>query len=293
MIATPPVVAPPRVTLVVLTHNRIAELARTLAASLRLPERPPIIVVDNGSTDGTAAWVRRHCPGVGLVRLPDNIGAAARNAGALHARTPYVAFCDDDVHWTPGSLARAELLLDCYPRVAVLSARVLVGAGPREDEACRAMAASPLPSLGLPGHALLGLRASASVFRRRAFLDAGGYEPRFFIGGEETLLALDLAALGWSMVYTPGLVAHHFPSPQRNAPARRRALARNALWTAWMRQPLGSCLRSSGRIVRDSLRDRAALRGVLEALGGLPWALSHRRPLPPLVARMLGSLAPR
>src|SRR5271165_5075939 len=83
----------------------------------------------------------------------------------------------------------------------------------------------------LPGYPLLGFLAGASVIRRSAFLEVGGFESRFFIGGEEELLALDLATRGWSLRYVPELVVHHHPSPNRDAASRRWHLLRNALWS--------------------------------------------------------------
>jgi GT2 family glycosyltransferase len=280
---TPPAL---RTSVVVLTYNRAPELARTLAHTLALPERPPVIVVDNGSSDGTADLVGARFPEARLIRLRENFGAAARNIGARSATTPYVAFSDDDTLWAAGSLARAEAMLDAHPRVAVLSARVLVGAERREDAACAAMAASPLPSAGLPGRAVVGFLAGAAVFRRDAFFEAGGYEPRFFIGGEEALLAYDLLAHGWRIVYSDRLTVHHHPSSYRDAHARRRLLLRNALWVAWLRRPFPSALARTLRVLWSGLPERAAFAGCVDALRGLPWVLRNRRVIPPHVEAM-------
>ena len=92
------------VSIVIVTHNRALELLRTVESALHLPERPPVIVVDNASTDDSVARLHRDFPSVCVRCLPSNIGAAARNIGAREARTPYVAFCDDDVRWMPGTL---------------------------------------------------------------------------------------------------------------------------------------------------------------------------------------------
>ena len=272
-----------RVSVVILTHNRADELLRTVAHTLALPERPPVTVVDNGSSDGSPERVMARFPSVRVMALRENFGAAARNVGARATLTPYVAFCDDDTFWAPGSLALAAQLLDAHSRVAVLSARVLVGPERREDPACLDMAASPLPSSGLPGRAIMGFLAGASVFRRAAFLEAGGYEPRFFIGGEESLLALDLAARGWALVYVDRLTVHHHPSSYRDATARRRLLVRNALWVAWLRRPLGRALRLTLSVVSDSARDPGLIAGCVDALRGLPWVMRNRRVIPPHV----------
>lgn len=279
---------PAWLTVVILGHDRVEQLLRTIAHTLALPERPAVVVVDNGSRDGSPQAVRGAFPAVELVALPANIGAAARNEGLRRARTRHVAFSDDDTCWQPGSLARAAELLDAHPRVAVITARVLVGTPPREDPTCRVMAASPLPRGDLPGPALAGFMAGACVFRRAAYLQAGGYEPRLFIGGEEALLALDLAALGWAMVYAPELTVHHQPSPIRDAAQRRRLLARNALLVAWLRRPLGVALQRTLATLLNEGRDPGGRAGWLAAWRELPWAWRHRRVVPPSVEAQWG-----
>jgi GT2 family glycosyltransferase len=90
------------------------------------------VVVDNASIDRTPTLLKRRFPELEIIALSSNLGAAGRNAGVCAVATPYIAFCDDDTWWAPGSLARAAALLDVHPRVAVLSARVLVGSAEQE-----------------------------------------------------------------------------------------------------------------------------------------------------------------
>jgi len=262
------------VSVVVLTYNRREEVQRTLAHLSALAERPPIIVVDNASTDGTSEAVARAFPEAMIVRLRKNLGAAGRNAGVERASTPYVAFSDDDTWWARGALARAVEILERYPRLAAVTAQVLVGADGRVDPVARELAASPLGADGLPGPRLLGFLAGASVFRRDAFLEVGGYEPRLFIGAEEKLLAYALAERGWSLAYVPELIVHHHPSRARDPAARSLLLERNELWIAWLRRPLALA-------VRQTLRTPP--RALWRALAGLPWILRQRRVLPPQV----------
>lgn len=275
--------AHPGVGVVILTHNRAAEALNTVRRMSALSERPRLVVVDNASTDGTAEIMARAFPYVHLIQLERNIGAAARNVGVRRIETPYVAFCDDDTVWAAGSLARACELLDAYPGVGALTARVLVGAEERDDPVCAIMASSPLPSTALPGKAVLGFLAGACVFRRDAFLETGGYEPRFLIGGEEALLALDLAARGHAVVYTKELTVHHYPSPQRDPALRQRHMVRNALWVAWLRRPLRSALARTLAILGGASRSGASLPGLIDAARGLPWVLRNRRVIPPQV----------
>jgi peptidoglycan/xylan/chitin deacetylase (PgdA/CDA1 family) len=117
-------------------------------------------------------------------------------------------------------LRRAADLLDEQPRLAIICARVLVGPEGREDPICMELARSPFPRRpGMPGPPLLGFLAGASVVRRSAYLEAGGFEPRFFIGGEEELLAADLVARGDWICYVPELVVPHHPSHHRDGRA--------------------------------------------------------------------------
>jgi len=290
-----------RVGVVVLTHNRVDELMRTLGHLTRLPEAPPIVVVDNASTDGTAQRVAERYGQVRqvrqgaqeaqvtqlrLLRRPRNEGAAGRNAGVAAIGTPYVAFCDDDTWWAPGALARAGELLDAHPNVAVLSARVLVGPGERLDPTCERMAASPLPSAGLPGPSLVAFMAGAAVVRASAFREAGGYEPRLLIGAEEALLSLDLLARDWQIVYCAEIVTHHHPSPARDPVARSALLARNRLWIAWLRLAAGPAWRETRAVLREAARQRVAGRALGAALSGLPWVLANRRALPPALSAL-------
>jgi GT2 family glycosyltransferase len=272
--------SPAPVAVVIATRNRGTELLGTLARLRALPERPPIVVVDNGSTDGTAALVRADFPVVRVVELQRNLGGAARTVGARLVDGPYVAFSDDDSWWAPGALARAVELLDRHPRLAVLAARVLVGPDRRLDPVCEEMAHSPLPpAADLPGPSVLGFIACGAVVRRDAFLEAGGFHVRLGVGGEEELLSVDLAARGWGLAYVDEVVAHHYPSPSRDPSGRRRVQVRNALWSAWLRRPLGGAARRTAHLAALALHQPGAWSGLLLAMLGLPWVLRERRPV--------------
>jgi GT2 family glycosyltransferase len=265
---------------------------RTAERTLSLTRPSAVIVVDNGSTDGTASALASRFPQVETISLPANLGAAGRNAGVRQAQTPYVALCDDDTWWAPGALARAADCFDAHRRLGILTGRILVGEDGREDPTCARMADSPLPRVaGLPGVPVLGFMAGACMVRRSAFLAAGGFEPRFFLGGEERLLATDLYVAGWDLIYANDVIIHHFPSPRRDAPARRRLLWRNALWFSWLRRPAASVLRGSLRALWQGAIDATLRPGFLDAVAGLPWALRHRRTVSPPVERLLRLLA--
>jgi GT2 family glycosyltransferase len=175
--------------------------------------------------------------------------------------------------------------------VAIITGRVLVGPEEREDPTCPVNAASPLSHAGrLPGPALLGFLAGASVIRRSAFLAVGGFEPRFFLGGEESLVAFDLVTAGWAITYVESMTIHHYPSPQRDVLARQRLLHRNALWLAWLRRPLGSALHQTAYLTQSALRHPRLVPSLLRALVGLPWVVRNRRVVPPAVEAGLRQL---
>ncbi|MGY1822120.1 glycosyltransferase family 2 protein [Geodermatophilus sp. SYSU D00079] len=271
----------PRVAVVVITHQRRGEVLQALARLRALPEQPHVVVVDNGSTDGTAAAVAERFPEVELVASPENLGAVGRNVGVARVSTPYVAFCDDDTWWDPGSLRAAADALDAHPRLAVVTARILVEPGGREDPIVPELRDSPVRGADwLPGPALGSFLAGASVLRREAFDEVGGFCERLWLGGEEELMAGDLAARGWELCYLPELTVHHQASTARDPHKRRRDGIRNTLWTTWLRRPLRPALRRTGHLLRTIPRDRLSLLGVLDALRGLPWVLRERRVLP-------------
>jgi GT2 family glycosyltransferase len=274
-----------RLTVVIITRNRRAGLLRTLARLRELPEHPVVVVVDNGSGDGTVAAVRAEQPDVRVVSLGRNRGAVARNIGVHLARTPYVAFSDDDSWWEPGALARAADLFDAHPRLGLIAARVLVGEERVPDPINAAMAGSPLPAEpGLPGPPVLGFLGCAAVVRRRAFFDAGGFNSLIFFVGEERLLAYDLAAADWARCYVPEVVAVHDPSPHRPAARdRRRSELRNLVLTAWMRRPAPVALGTTARMGLEAVRDGDARAALLAAAVRLPAALIQRRPVPGMV----------
>jgi len=266
-------VSAPRVTVVVMTRDRWPDLQQTLPR-----HRGPVILVDNGSSDGTPDLVRRHFPHIDVLELGTNHGSVARNLGVRRAATPYVAFADDDSWWAPGALTRAADLLDAHPRLAVLAARMLVGPEERPDPICALMADSPLGrAADLPGPSVLGFLACGAVVRREAYLEAGGFDDVVFFMGEEERLALDLATLGWGLSYVDEVVAHHHPSPVRDTVARQARAARNRLLTTLMRRPWPVVLSA---VAADLRAGRAGRMAVRQAAARLPRALRQRRRLP-------------
>jgi glycosyltransferase involved in cell wall biosynthesis len=179
----------PPLRIVLPTYNRRAVLERTLPAYLAMPH--PLLVVDDGSQDGTAAWLRGL--GVAVVVHPRRLGlTAARNTGLELAGTTWVLFGEDDVLMPADHgerlLAEAERLGRGAPAPGAVAGRLYAGvswtlpAAPPDDGpaalldarwllgdfAAPLMAARPLPSL----HA-------CALVRRAAALAIGGYDRAF------------------------------------------------------------------------------------------------------------------
>lgn len=106
----------PPVSVVIPCFNAERYIASTLrAVQAQAGAVLEIIVVDDGSTDGSAALVERDFPSVRLLRRANAGVAAARNAGIAAATTDWVAFCDADDIWLPGKLAAQFAAMDAAP----------------------------------------------------------------------------------------------------------------------------------------------------------------------------------
>ncbi len=119
----------PRASIVVPAYNTLSTLPETVQ-SLRSQtfQDVEIIVVDDGSSDGTADWVRsQDDPRLRLVRQVNRGLAGARNGGIGAARGEYIGFCDGDDLWEPEKLERHVAFLDARPEVGLTySGSVLV-----------------------------------------------------------------------------------------------------------------------------------------------------------------------
>jgi glycosyltransferase involved in cell wall biosynthesis len=120
--------------------DAIAQALASIAAQTLLPAE--VIVVNDGSTDGSDAAARRFatattaCP-VRVLDQPNRGVSAARNAGSAAATQPFVAFLDADDRWRPGFLATMHALIDRYPDAALygsgfVTVRNSAGAGGHE-----------------------------------------------------------------------------------------------------------------------------------------------------------------
>ncbi len=273
-----------RVGVVIVTKDRPDDLRRALGELRRLPERPEVVVVDNGSASPLRDAVRAAHPDAALLEAGDNLGAAGRTLGVRRLDSPYVAFCDDDSWWAPGSLGLAADLLDAHPTLGLLAARVLVGPDERLDPVSTVMRESRIPGRPGVGPGVLGFVACGAVVRREAYLAVGGFHRCYGIGGEEALLAIDLAEAGWDLCYCDAVVAHHHPATGARDPrGRLRRQRRNDLWTLALRHDPRRIALAAAAAARDPIGRRA----LWDAVRGLPWVARERRRVSPVVEHRL------
>ena len=209
-------VPPPTVSALIPTRNRQAMLLDTIASVLAQTVAAEVIVVDDGSTDGSAAAVAERfppdrCP-VRVIRHDTSAGPARRrNEAAAAAVTPFLFTIDDDcLVPSPRTFEQTLAGFQGQPRVAgVTIPFVNVRQGP--DVYYRATAgAGPEVS-----HMFYG---GMVAFRRSAFLAVGGYRPAYFILVEEPDLSVRLLNAGYVVRLGSADPIHHLESPVRNRP---------------------------------------------------------------------------
>jgi GT2 family glycosyltransferase len=179
-----------------------------------------VIVVDNGSTDGSLELLAERAPGVRTLELGVNTGFAhAANRGVAEAASETVALVNTDVVLEPDWLRRVSEALAARPDAASVACKmvdlrdpaVLYDAGDflRRDGACeqRGRFEHDDGRFDSAGEAFSAC-AGAALYRRDAFLAAGGFDERFFAYLEDVDLGLRLRLAGWNCVYEP-VVARH------------------------------------------------------------------------------------
>ena len=191
-----------------------------------------VVVVDNGSTDGSVDRLRRAFPEVAVVGPGRNLGyAGAANRGIGATRAPVVAVCNCDARIHPGTAAALLARFDAEPEVGAAGPAVF------DEDGTRYPSARNEPSTGdAVGHAVVGLVRSdnpftrryreldadptaprdvdwvsgAAIWLRRAALDTvGGWDERYFMYVEDVDLCARLRQAGWRIVYEPGGAVTH------------------------------------------------------------------------------------
>lgn len=260
-----------------------------------------VVVVDNGSTDGSAECIAEAFPAVRMLRQDTNMGfAAANNLAAAAARGTWLALLNNDAFPEPDWLAQlVDATLRHPDSTGFASCQLKYGDTAHLDGAGDAYHAFGIPwreGLGQPygppwdqDREILVPCAAAAMYRREAFLDAGGFDETFFCYMEDVDLALRMSLEGHRFRYVPSAVVHHVGSGTkgRTSSFTRYHGHRNLVWTYVKNMPNPLFLRylpghlalNLASIVRFWLRGEGPIitRAKWDALKGLPRAWRERR----------------
>lgn len=300
----------PSVAVVIPSWNSLGHLPRCIESLGGQDVGTELLVVENGSSDGSLAFLQRE--GVPHLALPENIGfAAALNLGVARTVAPAVLALNADTVLEPGCI---EVLLDALgsdPTLGGAQPRILQLEGaadaPRSVDAARLYSAGqaltgdgravelgmgePQGQWSAGRREVFGVCGAACLLRRELFDQLGGYDESYFAFYEDVDLNVRAQVSGWRFEYVPEAVVWHvgnaswLGSFERPGAENARLVARNRLATQVKFMPLGAIPRiaavEAGSLLRAARQRRflATLRGKLSALLRLPRLLRERRRL--------------
>lgn len=270
-----------RVAICITTHNRRVELERTLAHLATLSPPPDeLLVVADGCTDGTAAWVREKHPTARLFEhTPGRGSIPSRNVmGRATGCDVFLSLDDDSYPIEPDAIARIRTLFEKNARLAVAEFPQ------RTDERPGSLTQADFGAAQFIG----SYANSGAAVRRVAFAELGGYVDEFVHAYEEPDFAVRCCAAGWQVRFEPVLhVRHHYTTAQRDECRTHQRHARNEWWSVLLRCPMPAAIFvgkfRSLRQLGYAWKRGWALREPAwwwQAMRGIPAMWKMRAPLP-------------
>lgn len=254
-----------------------------------------VILVDNGSTDGSQAYVHAEFPEVRLMELPENRGfTGACNAGYQASRGEFICLLNNDTEADPAWLEVLVATFDRYPEVGIVATKMLLF-----DQRDHFHSAGDYYSVdGIPGNRgvwqqdrgqfereepVFSACGGAAAYRRSMVEQIGFLDDAFFFSCEDVDLAWRAQLGGWDVIYAPqAIVYHKLKASGGSGVTGSFHDGRNFFYVIWKNYPAGLLRRHAGKIVRaqlgitrEALRAwrgaaaRARLRGQLAGLLGL------------------------
>ncbi len=241
----------PRASIVIPTWNQAGLLAAALR-SLRAQTYPDfeIVVVDNGSCDGTAAMLGRDFPEVRLLTLPENRGfGPATNAGLRAAVGEILVCLNNDVECEPGWLAALVAALDRMPDVGSVASKMMDAKRPGTIDAAGDAMSLVAWSVGRGepdaarfnvGREILSACAGAAAYRRTVFERIGWFDESYFAWFEDVDLGIRAQLAGFHCWYEPAAIVHHHGSATAATMSDRKLFlsVRNRLMLFFKTMPL-------------------------------------------------------
>jgi GT2 family glycosyltransferase len=289
---------PPPLSAIIPTWNARRYLPACLAAlRAQLSPDDEIILVDNASLDGAAAWARQHAPDVRLMVLPHNRGfAGGTNAGIQAARHPTLLLCNDDALVEPDCVAALRHTLHSQPEAGAVAGvltfsrhpEIVASAGMtfhRNGLALDHLPGAPVDALPPRPVEVFGASGGLALLRRAMLDDIGLFEETFFCYLEDADLAWRARLRGWRCLLAPAARARHVYSASGSA-FKHHLLARNRIRMLVRCLPapllwdgLPAMLRYDALALAYAAARRTPTiaRGRFDALRELPALLAQRR----------------
>jgi GT2 family glycosyltransferase len=210
------------ISVVIPTYNGreyLADCLEALRSQIRKPDE--ILLVDDGSTDGTDVFVTRSYPEVRLLRFDSNRGfAAAVNEGIRRSTGGYIALLNNDTRAAPQWLSELEKTLDENSSVGFCSSKMLFADRPNIINSIgigftRAGAAFDVGEGRADGQEfqhprpIFGACAGAAMYRRELFDEIGLLDEDFFMWYEDVDLSFRAQLAGYRCQYVPTAVVYH------------------------------------------------------------------------------------
>lgn len=196
------------VTVIVVTYNS-AHCLPSLGKYLDLC--PNIVVVDNGSDDGTVAEVAHHLPQARFMALGRNYGFGAANNKALHdVRTPFALLLNPDCEITTEGIAKLVDVAEDYPDAAIIAPQLVQPNGQLETNYRWPHSLWTSRGIGATGPACVGfLCGAAMLLRITAFEGVGFFDEDYFLYYEDDDLCLRLFNAQRQLIVAPQVMAVH------------------------------------------------------------------------------------
>ena len=226
------------ISLIIPTHSRPHLLPRAVESALAAGTDVEVVVVDDASTDDTAA-VCRGMKGIHYIRLAHHQGVAgARNAGLLTSSAEYIAFLDDDDLRLPGSLDLQLDILRNTPGAALIYGQALIGGA--TDRFAHDRYPQPCPEGDVFWQLVTqNFIPSGSVLFRRSCLSSTGLLDRSIAGIDDWDLWVRVAALSPVVALDEPVVIWRRPAPDSDQSSARAvemvALSTRQFRRHWMR----------------------------------------------------------
>lgn len=215
-------------TIAVINYNGRGVLEPTLEALQAITYRPvELLLVDDGSTDGSDAWARQMYPALRVIRLEPNVGrpSAARNCALREARSQYVLLLDHDVCLQPDAATRLMEAVRLRPGVVATAPRLVYADDPTrlygDGTNLHYLCVSGFNARGLPiddrpvREPFPSLAGGNVLFDREIALWLGGYDEGYQFGwGEDAELCLRCRIAGFEVLHVPQAVASHVERPR-------------------------------------------------------------------------------